>query len=156
MSGMSGDVLAVLQRLEAGLTKLGTRFGSLETRFESLETRFERLETRFESQEARLMKLEIGQKVLETGIRSLETGQGELSVSLLRVRTEVMDRIDRLQNEIAVHHDDSVVTYHMQERFERMARAAQEAALSSSEQVNRQQRQIQKLEAAVRALKGEL
>jgi exonuclease VII small subunit len=107
-------------------------------------------------------KLEAGQAKLESGLAGLTRVQAELGRAqaglaerLDRTRIELMARMDRLQDALTLQQDETIVNLGAAERAERIATAAQDVVRSLSEQVTVMVRQIHRLQADVRELKGE-
>jgi hypothetical protein len=65
------------------------------------------------------------------------------------VRTEIMARLDRLQNRFDTVRDDLTVNYQANEHTERLARNALEETRSLSEVVSSMHRQIRRISAKV-------
>ena len=96
------------------LTRLESRFEKLESRFDNLEFRFEKLESRFENLESRI----------EVGLARLEARQTQLEISLIAVRTDVMGRMDRLQDTVKSMRDDIIVNFGRADRVSLVAASA--------------------------------
>jgi predicted transcriptional regulator len=93
-------------------------------------------------------------RILELLAR-LETGQAGLAERLDRTRIELMARMDRLQDALAVQRDEEVVNLGAAERAERIATLTQDVVRSLSEQMTVMVRQIHRLQSEVRELRGE-
>lgn len=72
-----------------------------------------------------------------------------------RLRSDLMARMDRLQDALTAQHDADVVNYGAAERAERIAQSAREEVRALGEQVGAMVRQIQRLQSEVRQLRGE-
>ena len=99
-------------------------------------------------------ELRHGQDQLRTGQDQLRTGQDQLRIDLIRTRTDVMERIDRMQDALTARQEGEVVTLGVAERAERMAKATQDDVRIISEQVTAMFRQIRRLQSDVEALRG--
>jgi uncharacterized protein (UPF0335 family) len=113
-----------------------------------------------------LEKLESGQEQLRNGleqfsadlitrIERLESGLEQLSAELTRTRADLMARMDRLEGKFTAQREGEVVNLGISERAERIAKGAQDEVRIMGEQVNAMFRQIRRLEAEVRQLRGE-
>jgi hypothetical protein len=98
----------------------------LETRFDAVEKHFDQLGARFDRSEARHDTM----------------------------RADIMARIDRLQETVDRPRDDIIVNFGNTDRVERVARAAIDDHLTTSELLRVMQRKIMRLETDVEALKG--
>ena len=111
LSEFQGSVRISFEHLEAGLERLETRLDHLETRLDQLEIRLDQLETRLDQLETRLDQLETRLERLETRLERLETRLDQLEAGQIKIRTEIMDRIDRLQGTVELVQKDSRVNW---------------------------------------------
>jgi CCR4-NOT transcriptional regulation complex NOT5 subunit len=105
---------------------------------ERLEARTERIEARTERIEARTERIEARTDVLEQG--------------MTRLRVDVMDRIDRLQDTLQSVRNDVVVNYANTERVERNVRNGEEQTRLLADQVNLMFKRILGIDERVRTL----
>jgi chromosome segregation ATPase len=85
------------------------------------------------------------------GIRVRMDGlQGEVN----RMRSDIMERIDRVQYTLDQTRDEIVVNFANTDRAERMARAAVDDARITTDVLRTMQRQISRLQTDVEHLKG--
>jgi hypothetical protein len=71
-----------------------------------------------------------------------------------QIRLDLMERMDRIQNDVRLLRDDITVNYAAGERSERLARGASEEVRLMAEQLSGMRRQIHNLQVEVRALRG--
>jgi hypothetical protein len=95
-----------------------------------------------------LMRLEAGQTRLDTGLSSLEAGQAKL-------RIDVMERIDRLQDTVTAIRDDIVVNFGATDAVKRAHDSTREEMRAYSEILTQIVRKVRTLESQVRELRGE-
>ena len=92
---------------------------------------------------------------LSAVLTRLEAGTtGLQKTTIVRVRADVMDRIDPLQDVVAAQRDDVFVTFHTQDRTDRLAEASHYMVASTLAQIDIQHR-ISPIQANIRVLKGE-
>ena len=99
-------------------------------------------------------KMETRLDSLETKVGSLETKVDNLEIRLDKTRTDIMDRIDRVQHRVDQTHDKIAVNFGNPDRVERIARSAMDDGRTTSEILRVMQRQIMRLETDVEHLKG--
>ncbi len=92
------------------------------------------------------------QRALRNEVRNELTAMAERMITM---RTEVMARMDRLQDDITSIKDDIGVHYRTADRALEMNEHTRAEVRSLSEVVTAMGRQIQRLQADVRTLKGE-
>jgi chromosome segregation ATPase len=92
---------------------------------------------------------------LHTRVDRLGTDMTGLHGSVDRLRGDMMGRMDRLQNSITSLQDDVTVNFGHADRIERVARGASDEIRALGVEVTAMERQIQHLQAQVRALRGE-
>ena len=102
---------------------------------------------------AALTRLETGQVSLRADLAGLGAGQGSLGADLARLRADVMDRIDRLQNTVEGMRDDIRVNCGASDRATRIASGASEEVRALGAEVSAMERQIMRLRADVDELK---
>jgi hypothetical protein len=73
----------------------------------------------------------------------------------VRVHTDVMDRIDRLQDTITTVRDEHAVNFGTAERAERIALNTREEVRAMGEQISAMVRQIRRLQSDIREIRGE-
>jgi hypothetical protein len=95
---------------------------------------------------AALARLEAGLGNVTSRMDRLEDGQTQL-------RTDLMERIDRLQHTVDSVKDDIVVTYGANDRIERIAKSASDETRALGEVVRAMQRQIKRLQTDVDQLR---
>jgi hypothetical protein len=76
-----------------------------------------------------------------------------LEAGLTKLRTDLMERIDRLQHTVDSVKDDIVVTYGANDRTERIAKSASDETRALGEVVRAMQRQIKRLQTDVDQLR---
>ena len=101
-----------------------------------------RLEHGQRSLDDRLQTLEQWQRTLEQGQKSLEQGQRELSARIDRTRSELMDRMDRLQDTVTTIRDDIAVNFGTAEQVRRANDNTRDELRALSEVVSGMQREI--------------
>jgi uncharacterized coiled-coil DUF342 family protein len=79
----------------------------------------------------------------------------EFADAQVKTRTDVMGRIDRLDNALSAIRDDIGVNMHRADRAHAAADGTREELRSLGDQVNAMARQIQRLRTEVRELKSE-
>jgi hypothetical protein len=79
----------------------------------------------------------------------------EVRAELVRVRTDVMDRIDRLQDTITTVRDEDAFNFGAAERAERIALDTREEVRAMGEQISAMVRQIRRLQSDIREIRGE-
>jgi hypothetical protein len=102
-----------------------------------------------------LIDLQTGQSAIMERLDRHEQRMDRLDEGLDRLRTDVMARMDRLQDALTLHKDDMVTSMGAGERAERIANAMQDVVRTLSEQVTVMVRQIHRLQTEMRELKGE-
>lgn len=98
----------------------------------------------------RLARLEAGQERQEGRLERLEAGQVRLETSFIRVRADLMERIDWLQHTVDLVKD---VNYGASDRTERIAKGASDETRAPGEIVRAMQRQIKQLQSDVEQLR---
>jgi chromosome segregation ATPase len=131
MSGEMGLVLASLERLEARVERIDTRMERIDTRMDSTDGRIERIDMRMDRLEAR---------------------SEQLDQSVTRLRVDLMDRMDRLQDGLQSVRNDVIVNYGNTERVERNVRNGEEQTRLLADQVNLMFKRILGIDERVRAL----
>lgn len=102
-----------------------------------------------------MVQLEGGHKQLEGGLERLDGAMERLGSALVQLRTDVMERIDRLQDTVTGMRDDIGVNFARADRaVDAAADNARQIELLGRE-VSAMERQIQRLQTDVRTLKGE-
>ena len=111
-------ISARLDRMEARFDGLEARLDRVERRFDGLEARLDRVETRFDGLEARLDRVETRFDELETKIGGLATVAAltQTREELSKLRSDVMDRLDRFQASLDSVRDSMAVTLMMDQR----------------------------------------
>ena len=123
----TSQILAALRQVQDGVTKL----------------------------EAGQAKLEAGQASLEAGQAKLENAQARLEESQTQLRVELMSRMDRLQNTLTGIRDDIGVNMGRADRAHEAADNTRAELRTLGEVVTGMGRQIQRLQTAVRELRGD-
>jgi recombinational DNA repair ATPase RecF len=85
----------------------------------------------------------------------LEQRLAALAADLVQTRAALMARMDRLQNELTLRTEDTIVSMGSADRAERIAKAAADEVRAMGDMVTAMARQIQRLQTDVRQLKGE-
>jgi vacuolar-type H+-ATPase subunit I/STV1 len=101
-------------------------------------------------------------EVLLAGQESLQNAQmrlvgliENLSNGLQRLRVEVMARIDAFQEAVISQREEAILSQGAAERAETIAKSAQGEVRAIGEQVNSLIRQMRRLQAEIRQLRGE-
>lgn len=103
----------------------------------------------------RLDRLEAGQSRLDESQSKLQASQSRLEEQQTRLRTDLMARMDRLQNGLDDLRDRHVVDWGNVERAERIARGASDEVRALAEQVSALTRFVHRLEAQIAQLRGD-
>ena len=121
-----------------------------------------RLETGQAAMFSRLERLEDGQAALATGMERLEAGQAALTTRLdrfdagqTRLRADLMDRMDRLQDQLTDMRNDIAVNFGTADAAHRANDNTREQLSLLREQVSVMYQQIKRLEARVREITGD-
>jgi DNA repair ATPase RecN len=146
---MSSDELAsilsaiaeVRAETKAGLAGIAQRLEGIEARLDAVERRLDAVERRLDAVERRLDAVETRQQ-----------RQGEWQT---QIRVDLMERMDRIQNDVRLLRDDISVGLAASERSERIAHGASAEVRLMAEQLSVMRRQIHNLQTEVRALRGE-
>jgi hypothetical protein len=85
----------------------------------------------------------------DDSIAGLKKDVGTLQSALLSVRTDLMARMDRLQNKMSAVSDDITVNYGAVEQTDRIARSASAETRALAQTVSAMQRQIRRIAAKV-------
>lgn len=117
-----------LSRFDEGLSRLDERFSGFDEGLSRLDERLSGFDRRFSGVEERLSRVE---------------------TQLVSLRSDLMARMDRLQDKLSGVTDDLTVNYSAAEQSERMARNAMEETRGLAEIVSAMQRQIRRISAKV-------
>ncbi len=101
-----------------------------------------------------LTRLERGQAALEKGQAALEKGQAALAGDFVRLRSEVMARIDRLQDTVNLMHDDIGVNFGRADQVERKGDHTRDELRDLAKLVSGMQHQIHRLQGEVMQIRG--
>ena len=97
---------------------------------------------------------------LQSDMVDVKDNQHQMASDITRFRTDIMDRIDRLQDSVTTDvtqlRDETVVNYGATERVERMALAAQAETRALAVMVTPMVRQTRRLQDDVRDLRGDV
>jgi chromosome segregation ATPase len=126
-------------------------------------TRLEAGQTRLEAGQARL---EVGQTQLEAGLGQLEAELGRLKAEqkslrsdllaeLGRTRSDIMERVERLENAVTLIRDDIAVNMGAVEAVERANDNTRADVRSLHEPMSIMWKQIKRLQTEMREIKGE-
>jgi chromosome segregation ATPase len=99
--------------------------------------------------------IEAVRKDLESARNDTTQIRSALLAELAQTRAALMARMDRLQNELTLRTEDTVVNMGAAERAERIAKAAVDEVRTIGDMVTAMARQIQRLQTEVRQLRGE-
>lgn len=114
----------------------------------------QRILAAIERLEAGQGRLEATQDRLEAKQDRLETNQDRLEAKQDTMGSDIMARMDRLQQKVDQTHDDMIVNFGNTDRVERAARTAMDDNRTTSEIMRVMQRQIMRLQTDVEILKG--
>jgi chromosome segregation ATPase len=103
---------------------------------------------------AALARLEAGQAKLEAGQASLEGRQAGLEAGQAKLRGDLMDRMDRLENNLTAIRDDIAVNHGTVDQVRRANDNTREELRSLGDVVMAMERQILRLKTDVEDLKG--
>ena len=110
----------------------------------------------------RLDGLEQGQKRLDQSLEGVEQGQreivalvGRVQAEATRTRSDIMARMDRLQDAITAIRDDIAVNFGTPDQARRANDNTREDLRTLGDVVAAMQKQIQRLQTEVRGLRGE-
>src|SRR3954447_24273613 len=109
-------VLAALTRLEAGQTRLEAGQARLEVGQTQLEAGLSQLDVKLSQLEPRLGQLEAELGRLKAEQKSLRS---DLLAELGRTRSDIMERVERLENAVTLIRDDIAVNMGAVEAVER-------------------------------------
>ncbi|HTW70303.1 MAG TPA: hypothetical protein VME47_10480, partial [Acetobacteraceae bacterium] len=112
-----------------------------------LQTGQERLQTGFE-------RLQAEQERLQTGVERLRTEQERIRADQGRIRTEIMARIDRLQDQLTQQIETGTISVSLAATTSRDAKAARESVAASNETLGLLAQQVQRLNQRVAALEN--
>lgn len=135
-------ILTAIQALGGAIEGLGGRLDHLE---EAAIERLDRLEAGQKAAIERLDRLEAGQKAATERLDRLEASQNKL-------RADVMERIDRVQNAVTQLRDDHVVNFGASDAVKRANENTREELRSLSEVVFTLVRQLRAISTRVEQL----
>jgi phage shock protein A len=104
---------------------------------------------------AALDRLEGGQASIGTKLSALETGLSSVEAGQTKLRADVMERIDRLEDGITGMRDDLTVTFGASDSVRRAHSSTREELRELSDSVSALYRKLARLETQVRELKGD-
>jgi chromosome segregation ATPase len=113
------------------------------------------------SSEADIKRLLSGMKALQTDVAGIKSevsalfASAALSVDVSTLRTDLMARIDRLQDALTQQRVSDVVTYAAAERAETIAKATRSEADSLGDQMAALTRMVRRLETRMDQLEGD-
>jgi flagellar hook-associated protein FlgK len=90
-----------------------------------------------------------------SALERLVQGQAKLDSDVTRLRSDLMARMDRIQNAITAIRDDIAVNFGTADAVRRANDNTRDELRALVEQVNSMVRQINRLQTDVRTLKGE-
>jgi chromosome segregation ATPase len=141
---------AVFEALDANrglLVALTDKVASISTRVESVATRVESVATRVESVATRV-------ESVSTQLAGYEQRFDTLAGALLRVRGEIMDRIDRLQETVELVRSDARVNWATADTAINRARNTREDIDDLQKQIAAMERRYQTLASVVDGLRN--
>jgi chromosome segregation ATPase len=145
-------VLAALTRLEAGQTRLEAGQARLEVGQTQLEAGLSQLDVKLSQLEPRLGQLEAELGRLKAEQKSLRS---DLLAELGRTRSDIMERVERLENAVTLIRDDIAVNMGAVEAVERANDNTRADVRSLHEQMSIMWKQIKRLQTEMREIKGE-
>lgn len=101
-----------------------------------------------------LIGLQVGQATIMERLDRHEQRLDRFEEQQNRLRTDLMARMDWLQDALTLHKEEVTATMGAGERAERIANAMQDVVRTLSEQVTIMVRQIRRLQEEVEGLKG--
>lgn len=141
-----------LDTVMQALTSLAATVEDLSKRQREMQVQIGGLTEGQASLAERQASLAEGQSSLAEGQASLAGGLARLAEGQIKLRTELMARLDRLQDAQQQMRDETVVTLAVGERFERKFDANAEDARLTREQINVMQRMIRRIDDRLRAI----
>ena len=154
MSDNADRILAALDRLDMRMGQLDARMGQLDTRMGQLDARMGQLDAQMDNLDARVGQLDARVGQLETRVGQLEVRVGQLDTGQTRLRTDPMDRMDRLQSALDQVKSDITVKFANTERVDRRAQSAQDEIRLVVEMVTEVTRGMRRLETRVSTLEA--
>lgn len=139
---LGGQIAALDGRLSGQIAALDARIAQLDTTVDGVRTE---LGTRIGSVETTL-----GARIDAVGATTTR-----LEARLDRVRGDVMDRIDRLQDGLTQLTEGMIVDLGAAERAEQIAKSSSEETRTLGQQMTRMVRRIRRVEEAVKRLGGD-
>jgi chromosome segregation ATPase len=168
-----GQLQAVLSAI-AGLghqlgemrVDLDQRLDKLDQRIDKLDQRIDKLDQRIDKLDQRIDKFDQRIDQLDQRIDKIEQRGEDTYRELIKTRSDIMARIDRLQDDVTSMRDDLWVTFNRADRIEKkvesnldgsrdVLRSHSEQLRSLSDELGGVQRQIHHLQNEIRHLKGE-
>ena len=155
MNDQTDRILAALDRLERGQGKLSDDVAKLENGLARLSGDVAKLENGLAKLSGDVAKLENGQAKLGGDVARLDSGLAKLINEVLGLRTDMMARMDRLQNGFMALRDDIGVNFGAAESVRRANDNTRDELRALGDVMGAMQRQIQRLQTDVRGLKGD-
>jgi chromosome segregation ATPase len=160
MAGMSDSlVLAALTRLEAGQAQLQAGQARLEAGQTQLEAGQTRLEVELGQLKAGQTQLEAGQTRFEAELGQLKAEQKSLRSDFLaelgRTRSDIMERVERLEDAVNKIRDDIAVNMGAAEAVERANENTRADLRTLQEQMWIMWKQIKQLQTEMREVRGD-
>lgn len=103
----NGQMFELLTKMYAemqrGFKNVDERFEQVDQRFEQVDQRFEQVDQRFEQTDGKFRGINQRLDTLEKTVLRIENDHGEKLQALFDGQTQIIDRLDRIENEVTRH-----------------------------------------------------